>query len=149
MQEEKTPGACVWSPPGSPPRYRGGGAVAGGFQSRLEEASAEVSAEAAASPQIVPATSGQRGNPTENAQIWRDRGKQAPFPEAAEGSGKRDPGGDCGGGWSGGRKWTAPKDRALARLVRECEFDFDLVAARFSSAVTSGDGGEGDCCCRW
>lgn len=148
-QEEKTPGACVWSPPGSPSRHRGGGAVAGGFQrrpARLEEALAEVSAEAAASPQIVTDTSGPRGNPAENTQQpQRHRGEQVPFPGATEGSGKCDPGGGIGGGWSGGRQWTASKDRALARLVRECEFDFDLVAARFSSAIASGDGGgEGD-----
>ncbi|CAM9745117.1 unnamed protein product, partial [Ectocarpus sp. 13 AM-2016] len=140
--EEKTPRACVWSPPGSPSRHRGGGAVAGGFQRRLEEASAEVSAEAAASPQIVAATSGPRGCPAENTQqTQRHRGEQVPFPGATEGSGKCDPGGGVGGGWSGGRQWTASKDRALARLVRECEFDFDLVAARFSSAIAGGDGG--------
>ncbi|CAM9464194.1 unnamed protein product [Ectocarpus sp. 6 AP-2014] len=145
-QEEKTLGACVWSPPGSPSRHRGsggGGAVAGGFQRRLEEASVEVSAEAAALPQIVTATSGPRGNPAENTQqTRRHRGEQVPFPGATEGSGKCDPGGGVGGGRSGGRQWTASRDRALARLVRECEFDFDLVAARFPSCVASGDGGE-------
>ncbi|CAN0037672.1 unnamed protein product [Ectocarpus fasciculatus] len=143
-QEEKAPGACVWSPPGSPPRYRGDGGITGGFQRRLEEASAEVSAEAAASPQIVTATttSGPRGSPAENTQTQRDRGEQVTFPGATEGSGKCDPGGGDSGGWGRGRQWTAPNDRVLARLVRECEFDFDLVAARFSSAVASGDDGE-------
>ncbi|CAM9262435.1 unnamed protein product [Ectocarpus sp. 4 AP-2014] len=140
-QEEKTPGVCVWSPPGSPSRHRDGGAVAGGFQRRLEEASAEVSAEAAASPQIVPATSRPRGNPAENTQqTQRHRQEQVPVPGATEGFGKCNPGGGVGGGWSGVRQWTVSKDRSLARLVRECEFDFDLVAARFSSAVASGDG---------
>ncbi|CAN0220963.1 unnamed protein product [Ectocarpus sp. 12 AP-2014] len=140
--EEKTPRACVWSPPGSPSRHRGGGAVAGGFQRRLEEASAEISAEAAASPQIVAATGGPRGSPAENTQqTQRHRGEQVPFPGATKGSGKCDPGGGVGVGWSGGRQWTTSKDRALARLVRECEFDFDLVAARFSSAIVGDDGG--------
>lgn len=97
----------------SPSRYRG-------FQRRLEEASAEVSAESATATQIVSTTA--RG----------DTAAAAATVERRRGSGG-------GGGGSGRRGWTVREDRVLERLVRECVFDFDLVAARISSSVADDD----------
>lgn len=98
----------------SPSRHRG-------FQRRLAEASAEVSAESAAATQIASTT---------NAG------------DAAAAAVKRRGGGGSGG--SGRRRWTEWEDRVLERLVRECVFDFDLVAARISSSVVDGDRDEGE-----
>lgn len=139
---------------GSPPRR--GSKAAGRFQRRLEEASAEVAAESATAPQIVAAAAGEtetavarlssgggasadglRGGSTKTAvsKTWEDDQLQAAAPLA------RSTGDD------GARKrWAMREDRRLERLVRECVFDFDLVAAQFFSGgdVGDGDGGEGD-----
>ncbi|CAM9251680.1 unnamed protein product, partial [Scytosiphon promiscuus] len=138
VQERKTAsdGGCEstpWSPSNSPSRRVGKGGSGRRFQRRLEEASAEVSAEAAASPQIVHAAGAARRG-TKHPQK-ADRSDKVPASSGAS-TGKLS--GDCGEGRGHRRRWTTGEDRRLGRLVRELEFDFDLVAARFSSA-TAGD----------
>lgn len=91
----------------SPSRQRG-------FQRRLEEASAEISAESAAAPQIASTTTRR-----DTATTVESRGR----------------GGSGGSGGSVHHGWTVREDRVLEHLVRECVFDFDLVAARISSAT--------------
>lgn len=130
---------------------RRGSKAGGRFQRRLEEASAEVVAESAAAPQIAAAAEGEavtggaclsssraaaelcQGESTKTAKIWSDDQLKS----AAASSRSAGDGGTR-------QRWTPAEDRRLECLVRECVFDFDLVAARFSSAgdVGCGDGGK-------
>ena len=129
---------------GSPPRR--GDKAGRTFQRRLEEASAEAYAESAAAPQIAAATGVTR------AEEWGENNGLSCGVAVAGGIGResteamkgvdRQPTGGGGDGVHGG--WTEWEDGRLKRLVRECVFDFDLVAARLSSpaAAVDGDGGE-------
>lgn len=137
--------------------YRHGSKASGRFQRRLEEASAEVAAESAAAPRIAVAAAGE----TETGEACLSGGGGGRGGTAGSGLGGESTSktmketiswgahddllpGD-GNGPDKSQEWTPGEDGRLERLVRECVFDFDLVAARFSSAGDRGydDGGEG------
>lgn len=140
---------------GSPSRRGSSKSAAGRFQRRLEEASAEVAAESAAAPRIAAAAAAGRTETGEAYPLSGAGGGAAAGGLLAGGSTKTtkktwgddqlETGAPRGGGSE--KQWTPREDRRLESLVRECVFDFDLVAARFSSAGDMdccGDGGEGD-----
>lgn len=129
---------------------RGGSKATGRFQRRLDEASAEVAAESAAAPRIAFAAAGE----TETGEAclsgggatagglggeWTKTMKKTWSDDQLQTAAASSHGGD-----GGPRQWTPPEDRKLERLVRECVFDFDLVAARFSSAGDVDCGGRGE-----
>ena len=142
-------GEGMMSVSGSPPR-RGSRASAGRFQRRLEEASAEVAAESAAAPRIATAAAVGEAQ-TREACLYSGGGAAAGGLLGGESRGTTrktwgehdqletgDPGDD-----GPLKQWTPREDGRLKRLVRECVFDFDLVAARFSSAGDADYGGDG------
>lgn len=142
VDEEKKDGqgggnGITWSPPGSPLRLGGRGASCRGFQIRLKEASAEVSAEAATATQIVK-TKGTGDHEPRCALRTRD----TQVVDSGDGAWAGD--GIDHAVRGGGREWSVQEDRELERLVREYEFDFDLVAARFACAVGGDDRGQGE-----
>lgn len=163
--EEEKMGVGVGEGLGVGPSRRGGGSAkaTGRFQRRLEEASAEVAAESAAAPRIAVAAAAGEEAKTGEARLSGGGGATACglAGESTKTMKKKTWGDDddhhqldtvavaapVGGGRQ--ERWTPREDRRLERLVRECVFDFDLVAARFSSSssagdVNRGDGGEGE-----
>lgn len=127
---------------------RRGSQAAGRFQRRLEEASAEVAAESSAAPRIAVAAAGGSESDAASrlgggATAGSFGGKSAETAKTTWGDDQPETAPGAGGSEI---QWTPPEDRMLERLVRECVFDFDLVAARFSSTGDVGhrERGEGD-----
>eukprot|EP00752_Nemacystus_decipiens_P009461 g8459.t1 len=144
-EEEKTGfgGGEGMSVIASPSRGRSN-AAAGRFQRRLEEASAEVVAELAAAPRIAVAATA--GEPETKGGACLSGGRAAAGGILIGQSTKKTTWGDDlpPGAWGDQKMgWTPREDRRLERLVRECVFDFDLVAARFSSAGDVDSCGDG------